>query len=415
MNKLRRAFFTFFLILAPHISSCASGVVAQEHPMECIRSFQEFAYSRPDLYPQIDIVLPSAPWEIEAKIPLQKIEDYRVAGSQVAASRSISGKLEIWLVQTLSPANESNQQYTNNFLVYQTELQNWETVSAEIGDSGLFVEDIFVTSDGSVWGKTVWDITHERTDLEKAPVLSKFNESTRRFEFAKGVLEIPWTLFSYSSFPWPEIVLDNNGVFWIFAENDGIYRYDPVAQKTEKQADLLGLDVTQTALSPDGNIYFEVYSEKIYSQESFFRLLDGMLYRFIPETKEIASLKIPKEPWLVFSGMLVDHDNKLWLGAIGYREPDDNWHLIHPDPKNKFVGAGDVYQAPPFLMLESSDGILWYKKMLGDVRADGTAWYDPRTGKGCMFTNIAANIIENSEQQLWMVADGKLLKYQLNR
>jgi hypothetical protein len=30
-----------------------------------------------------------------------------------------------------------------------------------------------------------------------------------------------------------------------------------------------------------------------------------------------------------------------------------------------------------------------------------------------MFTNIAANIIEDSEQQLWLVAGGKLFKYQL--
>lgn len=381
--------------------------------MECIKSFQEFAYSRPDLYPQIEIVLPSAPWEIEAKVPLQKIENYQVAGSQVAASRSIDGKREIWLIQTLSPTNESNQQYTNNFLVYQTELQNWETILAEIEDSGLFVDDIFVTSDGSIWGKTVWDITHERTDLEKAPVLSKFNENTRRFEFAKGVLEIPWTLFSYGSFPWPEIVVDNKDVFWIFSENDGIYRYDPISQRTDKQADLLGLDVTEIALSPDGSIYFKVYSEKIYSQESFFRLLDDMLYQFIPETKEIVSLKIPEEPWLIFSGMLIGHDNKLWLGAIGYREPEDNWHLIHPNPENMFVGAGDIYQAPPFIILESSNGILWYRNFLYDERADGTAWYDPQTREGCMFTNIAANIIEDPKQQLWLVADGKLFKYQL--
>ena len=413
MNKLNRAFFTLFLIIAPHISSCASDFVVQERPMECIRSFQELAYTRPDLYPQIDLVLPSAPWKIEAKIPLQKIEDYWVFETQVVTSRSVNGKSEIWLVKDLIPTDESSQLNTNIFLIYQPETQSWETISGEIEGSGLLAGDIFVTSDGSVWGKTVWDTIHERANLEKVPALSKFNESTRRFEFVIGVLEIPWTLFSYGSFPWPEIVLDNNDVFWIFAENDGIYRYDSVAQKTEKQADLLGLDVTQTALSPDGNIYFKVYSEKIYSQESFFQLLDGMLYQFIPETKEIVSLKIPEEPWLVFSGMLVDHDNKLWLGAIGYRELDDTWQLIHPDPKNMFVGAGDAYQSPPFLMLESSDRILWYRKFLDDARADGTAWYDPRTGKGCMFTNLAANVIEDAKQQLWLVADGKLYKLEL--
>lgn len=411
MKRLSQALFIMLMIFTPFNSSCTSNVVLQEP--RCIRSFQDFAYTRPDLYPQIDLVLPSAPWEIEAEIPHIEIENYRAAGSQVAASRSIDGNIEIWLVQKLIPTNNVNQPYTNNFLVYQTKLQKWDTVSSEIGDSGLFVEDIFVTSDGSVWGKNVWDTSYERTDLEKVPALSKFNESKRRFEFAKGVSEIPWILFSYGTFPWPEIILDNNGVFWIFAENDGIYRYDPVAQKTEKQADLLGLDVTQTALSLDGSIYFKVYSEKIYLQESFFRLLDRMLYQFNPETKEIISLRTPEKPWLIFSEMLVDQDNKLWLGAIGYREHDDTWHLIHPDPENMFVGAGDAYQSPPFIMLESSNGILWYRKNLGDIRADGTAWYNPETGEGCMFTNVSANIIEDSENQLWLVANEKLFKYQL--
>ena len=415
MNKIRKALL-IFLAFTMLSSSCASGSVIQVHPMECIKSFHEFAYSglEPNLDGEVNKILPSPPWQIEAKIPLQKTEGYWVFETQVVASRSVGGKVEIWLVEDLIPTDESSQLNTNIFLIYQPKSQSWEAVSADIGDSGLLAGDIFVTSDGSVWSKTVWDTIHERTVLEKVPVLSKFNENTRRFEFAKGVLKIPWTLFTYNFFPWPEIVLDNNGVFWIFAKNDGVYRYDPVAQRTEKQASLSGLNVTQAALSPDGSIYFEIFSEKIYSKESFFHLSDGMLFQFIPKTKEIVPLDILDEPWPVFSGMLVDPMGRLWLGAIGYREPDGEWKRIHPDPQEYFKHAGDTYWATPTLMLESSDGVLWYRKFLDlDLRAEGTAWYDPQTGEGCMFTNIAANIIEDSERQLWMVADGKLFKYQL--
>lgn len=413
MNKIRKALL-IFLAFTMLSSSCASGSVIQVHPMECIKSFHEFAYSglEPSLDGEVKKIPPSPPWQIETTVPIHHVEGYVISSVDTEITRSIGRRQEIWIAETLFETAGYNNK--NVFVVYQPKSQKREFVLADIGDSGFFVENLFVTNDGSIWGKTVWDTIHGQPDLEKVPVLSKFNENTRRFEFAKGVLEIPWTLFTYNFSPWPEIVLDNNGVFWIFAKNDGIYRYDPATQRSEKEADLLGLNVTQVALSPDGSIYFEIFNEKIYSKESFFRLLDGMLFQFIPKTKEVVPLKIPDEPWPVFSGMLVDPMDRLWLGAISYREPDGEWKRIHPDPQEYFKHAGDIYWATPTLMLESSDGVLWYRKFLDlDLRAEGTAWYDPQTGEGCMFTNIAANIIEDSERQLWMVADGKLFKYQL--
>jgi hypothetical protein len=381
---------------------------------ECIKSFQEFAYFGPELNQgaEVKTILPFRPWQVEAIVPSQQFEGYFISSIDTEITRSIDGHQEIWVTEHLF-ATESGYSNKIVFVVYQPDSQKWETISADVEDAGLFVEKLFVTGDGSIWGQTVWDTIRGQPNHEKIPVLSKFNENTQRFEFAKGVLEIPWTQDDSTYFPWPKIVLDNNGIFWFLAKHDGLYRYDPAAQKTAKQANLSDLKVTQAALSPDGSIYFEIYSEKIYSKESFFRLSDGMLFQFIPKTKKVAPIDIPDEPWPVFSGMLVGHDSKLWLGAIGYREQNGNWHLIHPNPKQYFASAGDDYMAPPSLMLESSNGVLWYKKLLDDVRADGTAWYDPQTGDGCMFTNIAANIIEDSEQQLWLVAGGKLFKYQL--
>jgi hypothetical protein len=398
------------------ISSCASDSVTQVYPTECVKSFHEFAYSglESSRDGEVEKILPSLPWQIEAAVPIRQIEGYFISSIDTEIIRSIGGYQEIWVTENLF-ATESGFKNKNIFVVYQLNLQKWKTILADVEDKGLFVKDLFVTNDGSVWGKIVWDTIRGQSDYKKVPVLSKFNESTQRFEFAKGVLEIPWEQDYSTHFPWPEIVLDNNGVFWIFAKNNGIYRYDPVAQRTEKQADLLDLNVTQAALSPDGSIYFEIFSEKIYSKESFFRLSDGMLFQFIPKTKEIVPLNIPDEPWPVFSGMLADSMGRLWLGAISYRESDGEWKRIHPDPQEYFKHAGDIYWTTPTLMLESSDGVLWYRKFLDlDLRVEGTAWYDPQTGEGCMFTNVAANIIEDSDRRLWMVVDGKLYKYLLN-
>ncbi len=405
--------FINLLLLVLFVESCVGNISTQSNSMECIRSFREFAYYGADMSSRINTAPPSAPWGTETRIPLQTIEGYRVSEIQVVASRLVGGKEEIWLVQSLDSADEAIPQSTNSFLIYQVESKKWEVVSGDIENSGLFVNDLFVTRDGDVWGRTVWDTVHGKTNLVKIPVISKFNESTRRFEFAKGGVEIPWTLFSYNFFPWPEIVLDSNDVFWVFVKNDGIYRFDPIAEATEKQADLSGINVIQTALSSDGNIYFEAFDEKIYSEENFFRITDKMLYKFDPKTKAIVSLGFPDKPWPVFSGMVAGRDDKLWLGAIGYRDLNGDWVLIHPDPEAYFASAGDVYAAPPTLMMESSDGILWYKKSLDDVRISGMAWFNPNTREGCMFTNIVSNIIEDSDRQLWLAADGKLFKYQL--
>jgi len=415
MSKIKQALL-MLLPLTLLIGSCTSRAGKQVYLMKCIKPFQAFAYSGPDLHQEREIVLPPHPWQVEATVPIWRIEGYSLSSVDVEITRWDGEGEEIWLAGNLYWMDlTSGESSKNVFLIYKPELQKWEIVSADIGDSGLFVANLFVNSDRSVWGQTVWNILQDQPPaIEKIPTLSKFNENTRQFEFAKGAPEIPWQSFSYNSFPWPEIVLDKEGIFWLFVKNDGIYRYDPVAQRTERRASLSGLEVTDVALSPDGSIYFQVFRQEIYSKESFFRLIDGMLFRFLPTTGEIIPLDIPDQPWPIAGKILATHDGKLWLGAIGYREQDGNWRLIHPRPELFFVSAGDIYMMPPTLILESSDGILWYRKSTDDARADGTAWYDPRTGKGCMFTNMDANIVEDSEQRLWMVADGKLFKYQLS-
>jgi hypothetical protein len=106
------------------------------------------------------------------------------------------------------------------FIIYQPDSRKWKTISADIGDTGLFVQNLFVTSDGSVWGKTVWDTVHRHSDLKNVPVLSKFNENTQRFEFAKGILKVPFTQTYSLSLPWPNILLAKNNIFWIFANGN---------------------------------------------------------------------------------------------------------------------------------------------------------------------------------------------------
>jgi len=378
-------------------------------------SFNEFAYSlsEKDETSVLDGVAPLPPWQIEAALPSQHLDGYFIQKIDVEVARLIDEHKEIWLkVYLFASKPENVNQIT--FLVYTTETKEWKNISSNIGDTGIFIKNLFIASDGSVWGQTTWNLPFQNSEIERIPVLGKFNEHTQQFEFVPGVFEIAIEqVEGYRDRP--EIVLDGQDIFWIFVQNDGLYRYDPINEDVEKQVHLPDFSVDQVALSPDGSIYFENYSDQIYSQESFFRLSDETLFQFKPETKEILSLKVPDEPWPVFSGLLVDRTGKLWMGAIGYRDDEDTWNLIHPNTEEYFKYAGDPYRAPPHLLLESSNGILWYERFLdSDLKAEGTAWFDPKSGDGCLFTNFAAEVVEDQEGNLWMTANNKLYKLDLD-
>ncbi len=389
----------------------------------CIKPFREFAYTVWDLRDEVDdvqVMLPP-PWKIEATIPMPQIEGYYAPHiNDVVLARSTNEGQEIWIAQKMLSASPSPGSETI-FTIYQPTSQSWKNVPANIDNTDYYVSDLFVTRDGSIWGSTTGEYNHgDPVPTDKVPVLSKFNESTQRFEFAPGVLDIIPTLPDDPKSGWflyfdkIDIVLDGKqDIFWIFSEKDGIYRYDPATQVTQKWLDLPDLHVTSLALSSDGNIFVEDFRWERMT-EPYFHLYEGSLFQFFPDTRELVPLEMPDEPWPVFSGWLVTQTGRLWMGTIGYWDLSGSWHLLHPSTEEFFKHAGDQAWATPHLMLESSDGLLWYRKSLdmGPSR-EGTAWYNPETGKGCMFTNLAVDVIEDSEHQLWLAAEGNLYRYPL--
>ena len=67
----------------------------------------------------------------------------------------------------------------------------------------------------------------------------------------------------------------------------------------------------------------------------------------------------------------------------------------------------------PEIMLESSNGVLWFDRFTDNSQVDGTAWYNPETGQGCMFTNLVSTIAEDANHTLWFVARERLYKLSL--
>lgn len=368
-----------------------------------IQRFNDFAYL-PDTasYP-ITKVLPDSPWQLETTLPGQEEKTYHFNDVQIKLSHTKNEEQEIWLFKypdfvsgTLTRAG--------SFLIYRPDSQTWKEVSAKIGDSNLIVRDLFLTSDGTIWAGI--GNFQDPPYLLKAPVLSKFNESTQRFEAAIGGLEMSTPQEQRRLIEVPHIVLDKQDIFWIFAPGDGIYRYDPKTQITDKQTNLPDMGWLDTALSVDGSIYFQ----DVYAYET-----KDFLFQFFPDTLEIIPIEIPNQTWIYSNGLLVDRRGRLWLGATGYLDTNGKWRLIHPHPQKNFQHYGSPVWAPPTLIFESSNGLLWYAEDHDMERlGEGTAWYDPETGEGCLFTNLASYIVEDAEKQLWMVADGKLYRYPLD-
>ena len=145
------------------------------------------------------------------------------------------------------------------------------------------------------------------------------------------------------------------------------------------------------------------------------KLVEGDLLQYFPETGQIINVEPPDESWPIYwyPHIFIDSKNRLWMDALGYRLPNGKWHTIYPNIKEYSRHLGDSSWGMPILQTESSNGLLWFYKAADKREVEGTAWYNPQTKTGCMFSNLPLQIIEDKNHILWTVADGKLFKYNI--
>lgn len=382
-------------------SSMLKTAIAEE---ECVGSFYSFAYFLP-IYegPEriSEIILPRDPWKLEPTGSQFELDS-------VDAVRDINGQVEIWFREK-PKLGVSDIDSPRNIYIYRPESMEWKVVPREIGDTGVRVNQLFVTSDGAVWGRNVWTTWDESLKIDRVPVLSKYNETEAHFEFDQSTIEIGELEHTQSFGNWPVVVFDPVGVFWIFIQRDGLYRYDPIAKEITKKIETPAFIVEEAVLAPEGILYFRLQLLSVVLEKS-------ELLQYDLVSGNVTVIENPDEPWPGFANLLVDQNGNLWLGANGWRQPDGSWHQLFPETM-PFLERGrtplSYNWSYPNLILESSNGILWFTK---DTKMgyDATAWYNPQTGNGCWFTTEYTNIVEDSHQTLWMVADGKLYRYDLN-
>ncbi len=407
LSKMNRIFIVSFIILL--IPACMTSQNTEQSnlsSMKCYNSFQEFAYILPE-YHEYRSGLPTEPWKIESNFPSELVKDYDIQwpNIRVMFSRSVNGNPEIWLANPSRFLEDDAQ----SIFVYHPESGEWFTIPDNVEDTNTFIRGVYQAGNGTIWGWNGWE---QSTIEQNSPVFSIFNEQTKQFEFIPGMLERPMTdegkNISHGA------LFDSQGNIWILVSNDGLYLYDPVSQTTTKQIFLPEMTISNFSMLSNDTIYL---TDNTYMQRTTGNTkrgnFSGMLYQFFPENDEILEVGIPDQPWPWFGSMVETSDQKVWFSAIGYHDlSDGSWHLSHPDPEYAFERAGYQGFSSPNIILESSDGILWFNKENEDMFT-GTAWYNPETGKGCMFTSFSARIIEDDQQQLWMFAAGKLYRLSL--
>jgi hypothetical protein len=376
-------------------------------PEACIPPIGDFVYSSlPDPtkpVPGEDLVVPPPPpWEMVIPLP-----EGHENGNRYLTTRDNSGVVEIWVEQ---PSGQNSPTY--DFFVYNTDTQKWETVSAEIEDSGISVGKLFVAKDGSLWGQTGGQFVISSPNWKSAVV--KYNEKTNSFEFVKEAYGIAAGRTDendkYELPYWSTVLEDSEGMLWVLVNKDAIYSFDPISYQVNKHANISDVVISDAAISTDGDIYY-LKDLNYFDIPRIDSISEMQIDKFSPETGKIEqNVHIDLEPWPFFSNMLFDHKGRLWLDGVGFREPDGAWYQLQRSSifvTNKIEDSIDNRWKPPSILMESSDGRIWFRS------SNGTAWLDLEKEQWCWFTTYQSNIVEDSEHNLWMIADGKLYKNSL--
>lgn len=378
---------------------------------ECLESFETFAYTDYQVTENRKITYPLSHslWQRVVSLPPQIDQDFPIF-NQVSVTRVIDDNEEVWIIGN-----------GVGFAVYDVNQQEWDLISRTVFSTDYVVGKLFIANDGTVWGQNIPIAQQGNPEFQEIPLLSRFNEATNRFEIPEDMIRsfvLPQRGYYFpqsATSTIPHIHIDNTGIFWIIVSNDGIYQFDPVIETYEKQASL-NFSVGQAALSTDGSLYLWTPNSQIQPSTTFrerLTLSEDSIWHFSSESRNLVLVDLPDEDWPVFHGLLVNQSGQLWLGSIGYRDLDDTWHLIHPYTEDFLNNAGNYRWGSPILVTESSDGRLWYVRYT-DGGGDGTAWYDPQSGDGCLIVDQATNIVEDANQQLWMIANGNLYRHLLH-
>jgi hypothetical protein len=340
-------------------------------------------------------VLPPSPWEIEVDLKEKSLVDDGVTAN-VIHTHVGDNIYDIWI-------HASYDEKQNKILIFDAKKETFRSIDEEINT-------ILMDSNEGIWGSHDGKLYLEKeTDLSNYSILSYFDYEENLFLPVSALKEIPVGVEIKGAFYFSTVILDKNDVFWIFVPNGPLFSYDINKGLLIKHYESIPL-LSDAALAPDNTMYLFV---RDVSYEDGHANITNFIIHFLPLTSEFEyiDLNLKLEPYPIFRNILVDHDGRLWLDNAGFLDVDNEWYQIQR--ASVFLSQAreddaDYRYKSASVILESSDERIWYLH-----NDNGMIYLDPKDGEWCWFTTYQSNIVEDTRQNLWMVADGKLYRNNL--
>jgi hypothetical protein len=356
----------------------------------CILPIVDFAYPASERHTTANTtqVLPSTPWQVEATLP--EIPSDARAFDLVSFARTNDGRNEVWVRRYLDFETDGGVSVLRvQFLVYRTDTREWKLIPEKFDDNSAKSGSIYMAKDGTIWANL---------GFSGFSYFAIYNDQEGQFEYLEESENVPSG----------NRLLDDDGKFWILASKDGIYSYDPVSHEIEKHASIPDVETNSSlygsmaTLAPDGSIYF-----LNMTGERQVRLM-----HFFPKTGQL-EYEPNFDYYLgdISYNLFMERSERLWVGDLGWMEPDGAWYRIVRSPvfiTDRAERGVKYIWSSPSIVLESSNNLLWFRS------DNGMTWLDPQKKEWCWFTTEQSNIVEDQQQNLRMIAGGNLYKYPLN-
>jgi hypothetical protein len=369
---------------------------------QCIGTFEEFSYQVVDDYhdyPDKGIIYPLSPWEFVVELPDNDLL-YRFD-----LALTYQDTPEIWL--SSSDTNQYMAPDGIKYSIFYPDTGNNVMIPSEVENSGVWVDRVYLANDGTIWGRNIWNPSEEYS-RDLIPILSKFNRETQRFEFDEHSFHVPLIQNDRTFVDWVDILGVRDAVVWFFIPYDGLYSYSPVSGLSQKHADFPEVKLNKKTFSNSGDIYFMVWPDIKNATRS--------IYKFSPKTIELITYAQVEANTVGSYGILMDKNDQLWLGPVSRLDSHGEQEILHTN-FNKYLEKISLpqreYWESPGIMMESSNGFLWFFKHR--YTDHGTAWYDPKTGESCWFTTFDGSIVEDNNHQIWFLGGRKIYKYSLEK
>ena len=324
----------------------------------CMHDFDTFAY-RDFWRLSSESVSPLEPWQ--SVIPAR--------GNGPLFSRVVDGQQEIWM---------------DNGSVYRVEADTWQQTRLSDALGGTF--DLMMTyavdNNGQVWGLASQAVSNR----DAQAVLTRYRETENDFIAVVGAVT---ESARKDNIQQVALLIDSLNRAWMVlsveSDRDTFYLYDTSSETFSRIPDRWTAFYRQTILSPDGQLY-----HSSLSADGYFPMYEipmrASFARYDAENEQWVDLDLPNGFQPGEGNLGFDPQGRLYIGTSGWRDTDCTWHITYPYDTQR----EDVFPRLE-LKLISSDGRFWFTR--AGPYLPGTAWYDPPTGEGCVFTNLMPHTI----------------------